>query len=331
MNELVEQVAAWIDTELYSEDETVIVCKTDKGVSEIDEEVKEVFDHLTNDTMQVNQSVVKRKGKVYITVTLRAYSKEERLRIFRLATSLLNDRFDMEGESIIETVEKEVSAVFNERADAERAWDHFPEKLKEAAKGRLDAQFSCKARCVEHFTKNGRPVGTILLVTVRAEFESFDSKKEEKISDIATRAIDRVSREYKGITYLKDRLLKRMNGMDESQKEVYTLKENKGWGDRPTEETKTFEESVGHYVSIRAKNEAASIIKSTLLQLDIPYTEGGGSEVALFTIDTLSFLTHYDRIYRVVSELRGNGARIDYILKNDVTRTFIKILESHFE
>lgn len=330
MNELAEQVEVWIDTELYGEDETVIVCKTDKGVSEIDEEVKEVFDQLTNDTMQVNQSVIKREGKAYITVTLKAYSKEERRKIFRLASSLLKDRFGVEGGAVIDTEEEEVSAVFNERVNAERAWDLFPAKLKEVAKGRLDAEFSCKAKCVEHFTKDGRSVGTILLVTVRAEFESKDSKKKERVADIVTRAIDLVSRECKGITYLKDRLLKRMNDMDESQKEVHLLKGTKGSTLQLEKEPKTFEESVGYYVSIRVKNEAASLLKATLTKLDIPYTEGGG-DVTLFTIDTFTFLTHYDKIYEVVSELRESGTRVDYILKNDVTRTFIKILESHFE
>lgn len=476
MNELVKQVNEWIDKEIYGEEETVIVCKTSKSIEEINEEVREVFKQLVTDAMTVTQTVVKREDKAYITVVLKAYSKEKRGDVFRLATSRLKDHFDIEGGVVFDTKEVEVHGVFNERKDAESAWEKFPAIFKEITKGEEEGDFSFGATCTEHFTKDGRAVGTILSVTVRVEIEGDSKLKDDTLNRLATQAIDRASRLSKGITYLKTRLLKRLRGMDDSQKETHVLKEKKKvifhptgdevedflevatlfathaflttfgvLGDEKRGETfkvesngkvtmtgknelrsvdnpdfppraglkrifkseathalevhlsnrkdtdesrarraksfgegyirfvsgetkemecvmprilactdetlvreylethyafellerdegvRTFEENVGQYVSIRTRGDAASIVKATLLNTDIPYTQGGGGDVTLFTIDTITFLTHYDKIYDVVDELRESGAKVDYIVKNDVTRTFIKILESHFE
>lgn len=472
MNELVKQVNEWIDKEIFEEEETVIVCKTEQDEKEVSDEVSEILSRVVTEAMSSSHSVVKREGKAYITISLNAYSKEGRKEVFRLLTSQLQDKFDVEGGTLLDTTEVEVFGVFNKRKNAEDAWERFPGAINRVMKEELNALSTCKATCTEHFTKDGRAVGTVLSVTVRVESEGDKKPKEHIVKKIANRVMDQVSRTCKGITYLKERLLKRMNDMSDEQKVIHSLKEREvtifqpttnkvsdflnaaslfathsyfneftsgteeevrieGSGEvtltneasegsltkedlvqrigfryifdealseqererirtrEETEESRTrrakafgegyirfvsgesketkrinarilaytseklaveytdtpyarelleknkdsraFEEAVGRYISVRMRGEAASIFKSALIQLDIPHTEGSGGGVKLYTIETRTFLNRYDEIYKVVTELRESGAKVDYILKNDITRTFIKILESHLK
>lgn len=345
---LAKTIDEWIDKEFYESDKRTVVCETHESKERIEEVVEGVVKHMGTNTSKVEGEVDMREGKAHILLTATAYSGETRESMLRTTDALLRDRLQLEGSYLLETKVVKVEGIFTRYDRAVEAWDMFPRALKEsfdqAMKKRPNqemSEYSLEAQVEQYLDSKGGIAGVILSVAVTLN-QSQDGRgmSSEYFGTLAERTMQRVVTENKGISYLQDRLIKRLRRMDipgspvvESLAEI-RMNESPvvvEVSSKPKTEDASFKDELGRYISIRMQTHDILKASEFLINRGVPVEKDDKSSVGIIKVEVDTFLKNYDVIRKLVESMRAKGKEVSLDSRNLLARQFIKIIESHYK